>query len=152
MVVTTDVKVNPGDSFTIYDFGGLVTGSVMAPGDWTVGTANVTPGRAGTNPNDNPLVTDFTFTYTGSSPLEGQQGLGNFWAISQYNQAESSDFTSSAHRQVDGRLENNITSTDVPMAGVPEQNSAPEPTTLALIGAGLPVLGLFRYIRARKKK
>src|SRR5258708_3991227 len=28
VVVTTDVKVNPGDYFTIYDFGGIVPGGV----------------------------------------------------------------------------------------------------------------------------
>src|SRR5262245_8004938 len=98
VVVTTDVKVNPGDSFTIYDFGGLVDGSIVAPDGWTVSTANATPGRPGTHPSDNPNVPDFTFTWTGSEPIEGQQGLGNFWAVSKYSQAESSDFTSSAHR------------------------------------------------------
>src|SRR5438445_10502309 len=58
VVVTTDVKVNPGDSFTIYDFGGLVTGSVMAPDGWSVSTASATPGRPGTKPNDNTAVPD----------------------------------------------------------------------------------------------
>ena len=151
VVVTTDVKVNPGDSFTIYDFGGLVTGTVQAPDGWSVSTSNATTPRSGTKPNDNPNVPDFTFTWTGSAPIEGQQGLGNFWAVSTFSQAESSDFTSSAHRQVDGRLENNITSTDVPMAGPVEQHGTPEPGTLALIGAGLPVLGLVRYLRRRRK-
>src|SRR5438445_7470088 len=66
VVVTTDVKVNPGDSFTIYDFGGLVNGSIQAPADWSVSVTNNTPGRPGTKPNDNPGVPDFTFTYTGS--------------------------------------------------------------------------------------
>ena len=151
VVVTTDVKVNPGDSFTIYDFGGLVANSISAPTGWTISQAKITPGRPGTNPHDDPTIPDLTFTYTGSTPIQGQQGLGNFWAVSQYNKTDSSDFTSSTHRQVDGRLENNITSTDVPKAGSPIQGT-PEPGTLILLGAGLPILGLVRYARSRKKK
>src|SRR5262245_52201987 len=164
VVVTTDVKVNPGDSFTIYDFAGLVQGSIQAADGWSVSTSNATTPRAGTNPKDNPAVPDFTFTWTGSTPIEGQAGLGNFWAVSTLSQAESSDFTSTTHRQVDGRTETNITTTDVPINPPPTDplpgggttggglNETPEPATLALIGAGLPVLGLVRVLRSRKKK
>lgn len=157
VVVTTDVKVNPGDSFTIYDFAGLVDGSIQTPDGWNVSVSNATTPRPGTNPKDNPAVPDFTFTWTGSTPIEGQQGLGNFWAVSTLSQAEVSDFTSTAHRQVDGRGETNITTTDVPINPpqtdpLPGPNETPEPATLALFGAGLPVLGLVRYLRSRKKK
>ena len=50
VVVTTDVQVNPGDSFTIYDFSGLVNGTVSMPSNWTVTQSNLSP-RPGTNPS-----------------------------------------------------------------------------------------------------
>jgi hypothetical protein len=152
VVVTTDVQVNPGDSFTIYDFGGLKdTQSIVMPVGWTVSVANAGPARFGTNPADDPNIPNLTFTYNGTDPLPGQQGLGNFWAMSSMGEHATSQFTSSTHRQVDGRLENNITTTDVP-APSNDVHSTPEPTTLALLGAGLPLLGLARVLRLRRKK
>jgi hypothetical protein len=62
------------------------------------------------------------------------------------------DFTSSAHRQVDGRVEYNITTTDVP---APPDNpdggvhQTPEPSTLALFGVGLPLAAVARRWRRR---
>src|SRR5262249_39008339 len=63
VVVTTDVKVNPGDYFTIYDFGGKVGGpfgtvagpdAMVMPAGWTVTEALNGPTPAGTNPMDDP--------------------------------------------------------------------------------------------------
>lgn len=158
VVVTTDVKVNTGDFFTIYDFGGLVGGangfgggpsSVSSPAGWTITEALTGPTPAGTNPGDDPNVINLTFTYTDSTPIEGQQGLGNFSAISQFGESTTSDFTSITHRQVDGRAEANITTTDVPVPGSLEET--PEPATLAMVGLGLPLLGLGRWVRRRMK-
>src|SRR5258707_13920115 len=115
VVVTTDVAVQPGDFFTIYDFGGLASGSLVAPVDWSLGTATVGPTPPGTHPADDPGIDNLTFTFTGGSPINGQIGLGNFSAISTFGDSTSSDFTSITHRQVDGRSEANITSTDVPV-------------------------------------
>jgi hypothetical protein len=150
VVVTTDVNVNPGDFFTIYDFGGLVNASIVAPAGWTLSTTMSGPTPAGTNPADDPGIPNLTFKYTGTTPINGQQGLGNFMANSIYGESTTSDFTSITHRQVDGRSEANITSTDVPVPG--SVHATPEPATLAMFGIGLPMLSIFRFLRNRRKK
>jgi hypothetical protein len=150
VVVTTDVKVNPGDSFTVYDFSGLVNGSISAPSGWTASVANLSP-RPGTSPHDDPGQPDLTFTYNGPNPISGQQGLGNFMADSSLQSTGPSDFTSTTHRQVDGRVETNITTTDAPTGSTNPVNGTPEPSTLALLGLGLPLVGAYRMMRRRRK-
>jgi hypothetical protein len=149
VVVTTDVKVNPGDSFTIYDFSGLVNGSISAPSGWSSAVANLSP-RAGTSPHDDPSLPDVTFTYSGSSPISGQQGLGNFMVDSTVQTSGPTDFTSTTHRQVDGRVETNITTTDTPTGSTNQVSGTPEPSTIALLGLSLPLLGAYRALRRRK--
>lgn len=151
VVVTTNVRVDPGDSFTIYDFAGLVDGTIVMPVGWSASQSLAGPSRPGTNPTDNPGLMNLTFTYEGEEPIVGQQGLGNFWALSTFDERTTGDFTSTTHRELDGLAETNITSTDVPLF---EQivHDSPEPATLALLGLGLPVVGLARLIRKRKIK
>jgi len=151
VVVTTDVQVNPGDSFTVYDFAGLVGGTVVTPVDWTVATNPTSSPPLGTNPSDDPAHMNLTFTYNGANPIVGQQGLGNFWALSDYSTVGSGDFTSTSHRQVDGRIENNITATDVPVTEEPPPpNDTPEPASLALFGLALPLVGAYRLWKRKK--
>jgi hypothetical protein len=149
VVVTTDVKVNAGDSFTLYDFSGLVNGSISAPSGWNASVAKLSP-RAGTSPNDDASLPDVTFTYNGGSPIAGQQGLGNFMVDSTMQTSGSTDFTSTTHRQVDGRVETNITTTDAPTGSTNPVSGTPEPSTLALLGLGLPLLGAVRALRRRR--
>jgi hypothetical protein len=152
VIVTTDVRVNPGDSFTIYDVHGMLHGSAAMPANWSVAEALTTTPHPGTLPFDDPTVPNITFTYNGLTPIDGQAGLGNFSIISVYSDAATGDFTSSAHRQVDGRVEYNITTTDVPAppddpgGGV---NETPEPSTFALLGMGIPLAALARRRRRR---
>jgi hypothetical protein len=150
VVVTTDVKVNPGDYFTIYDFGGFIPNSVVMPKNWSFSSSNIGPTPAGTAPADDPAVPNLTFTYTGPGSVNGSAGLGNFMANSTFGDAVSSDFTSISHRQVDGRSEANITSTNVPVPGA-NPNTTPEPATLAMFSFGLPMLGILRFLRLRRR-
>ena len=149
VVVTTSVNVNPGDSFSIYNFSGLVNGSISAPSGWTAMVSNLAP-RPGTNPQQDANVPDVTFTYNGSSPISGQQGLGNFMIDSTQQASGQTDFTSTTHRQIDGRVETNITTTDAPTGSTNPVSGTPEPSTLALLGLGLPLLGVFRALRRKK--
>ena len=61
VIVTTDVNINPGDKFTIYDIGGFNAGTVVAPDGWSVSQSLSTPPPPGVQPNDNPTLMDLTF-------------------------------------------------------------------------------------------
>jgi hypothetical protein len=147
VVLPTDSQLQSGDYFTIYDFGGLVSGSAMAPTGWSVSIANLgtTPGLL--NPTDDGSIPNLTFTYGGSTINTGQTGLGNFWADSAFSNATKSYFTARTHRTSDGQPDSNITETVVPVPIAPP--SLPEPTTLALAVLGLPLLGVARLTRRK---
>src|SRR6202011_1128320 len=61
--VTVDETINPGDFFTIYDFGSIAPGSNTQPAGWTFSQALVGPTAALTSPNDNPNILNLTWTY-----------------------------------------------------------------------------------------
>jgi hypothetical protein len=148
VVVTSDVYVQPGDYFTIYDFAnnGLGTTGATGPADWVL-TSNLvgrTPDK--TTPADDAGIANFTWTYAGATAIFGQQTLGNFSLLSPYNHPADSDFTSSVFRQDNDHSEHTITSTTVPVAAA--GSKTPEPATLILAACGLPIVGL---IRRRKK-
>ena len=150
----TDMKLQAGDYFTIYDFGGLVAGSQFAnptadTGDWTMTTAT-RPVPVGLNPNDDAAIPNLTFRYEGPTVLVGGLGLGNFGATSTVGTTTATDFTAQNRQFSTNELDRNIVDTIAP--GVPvidPPSGVPEPTTLALAGIGLPLLAGFR--RFRKK-
>jgi hypothetical protein len=145
VVLPTDSAIKPGDFFTIYDFGGLVSGSVVQPGDWIpqVSKSGPTPGRV--NPGDDPNIDNLTFTYDGATIPSGQIGLGNFWAVSMYGVSTDSFFTATTHRTSDGKVDTNITEVVVPVPVAP--STVPEPATFALAALGLPLVGWARRRR-----
>lgn len=146
IVLPTNMKLQSGDYFTIYDFGGYVPDSNVQPDNWAFSSANIgtTPDRL--HPDDNPALPNLTWIYKGDTLDSGQIGLGNFWAVSEFGEATDSFFTARTHRASDGRVDSNLTETVVPVPTGP-QPTIPEPTTLVLAGLGLPVLGFLRLRR-----
>jgi len=145
VVVTSDVYVQPGDYFTIYDFAGAVPGGATAPAGWALSIQNVGVTPTKTDPADDPNIPNYTWTYTGATTIFGQQTLGTFTLESPSNHVADSDFTSATHRQDNDNPEHTITATTVPVAAAGAKT--PEPATLALAFAGLPIIGLLRRRR-----
>ena len=152
----TDMKLQAGDYFTIYDFGGYVAGSQFASpaadtGDWTMTTDSV-PVPIGLSPNDDAAVPNLTFKYTGPSVLVGGLGLGNFGAASTVGSSVTTEFTAQNRQFSTGELDRNIVDTIAPGSPLPPDNppGVPEPTTLALAGIGLPLLAAARRFRGKK--
>jgi hypothetical protein len=146
IVLPTDSQLQNGNYFTIYDFRGLVPNSASAPAGWEFSAANVGPTPDLVLPDDDASIPNLSFKYTGPTISAGQTGLGNFWAVSEFGLKTDSFFTARTNRTSDGKLDTNITETNVPVpAATPP--GVPEPTTLLLAGLGLPFLGLARRLR-----
>jgi hypothetical protein len=148
VVLPTDMKLQAGDYFTIYDFGGFVPGTGSAPDGWALSTKNLGPTPDRLNPQDDAKIDNLTWTYHGSTTT-GQIGLGNFWATSTSGNQGGSFFVATTGRSVDGKPDRNITETIVPTGTPGGTVGTPEPATLALAGLGLPLVGIAR-LRRRK--
>jgi hypothetical protein len=159
VVLPTDMKLQSGNYFTIYDFAGYQAGSgtvTSASPDpsysqyWTVSTTKLGPTPNGVNPLDNPEIDNLTFTFSGPTIPNGQMTLGNFVGVSQFGTTDESFFTATNPRAADGVIDSNITETLVPVGEqIPGPIGTPEPATLALAGLGLPLIGLARYFRRK---
>ena len=146
VVLPSDMQLQSGDYFTIYDFGGRVPGGELVPDGWALHVAATGGGTPDLlSPTDDPGVPNLTWTYTGPTIISGQIGLGNFWAVSEFGEDRGlvGAFTAQAHRTSDGLGVRNITETVVP-TGAAGPPAVPEPGTLILAGLGLPLIGLAR--------
>ena|SRR5438270_6959796 len=128
--VTVDETVNPGDFFTIYDFGTIAPGSSMQPAGWTFSQALVGPTAALTSPTDNPSILNLTWTYSGATAISGSAALGIFSVVTSTDQLKTGQFTAQATRS------------GGPDAGTKVSNigqvSVPVPESTAL----LPIIGI----------
>jgi len=150
IVLPTDMKLQAGNYFTIYDFAGLVPGTVVTPdGNWTATVQNSGSTPVLLNPTDDPSIPNLVFTYHGDTIPAGQIGLGNFMATSTFGDRKEVSFTAETNRTSDGLKDSNITTTDAPTGTDTPPPGVPEPATLLLAGLGLPLLGLAKL---RKKK
>jgi hypothetical protein len=148
IVLPSNYQVKNGDFFTIYDFHGFVPSAVPTPLGWTFSSSPTGINPPGIVPNDDPLVTNLTWVYSGPT-LTGQQGLGNFMAVSTFSGTILDSFASRDFNLDSGKPVSNITTVEVPdpqSSGIPD---APEPASLALFGIAVPIAGLFRWLRRR---
>jgi hypothetical protein len=149
VVLPTDMKLQSGNYFTIYDVSGLVPGTIQAPPNWTASVSDTITPPAGLHPHDNAAIPDVTFTYNGPTVATGQLGLGNFWFDSTSGTSTTVDFTAQNPQVSTGNTDRNIVSTLGP-APVGSVSGVPEPTTMALAGLGLPLIGASRLLRRKK--
>ncbi len=159
VVLPTDMKLQSGNYFTIYDFAGYQSGSGSVSSTspdpsfsqyWTMTSAPLGPTPDRLNPQDDPAIANLTFTYTGPMIPSGQLTLGNFAATSTFGTTTESFFTATNPQAISGQVDSNITSTLVPLGmEIPAPIGTPEPATLALAGLGLPLIGLGRYLRRK---
>jgi hypothetical protein len=147
-------KVVAGDSFTIYDFTGFVSGSDLEPAGWSFNSSNTGLTPTGLLPlvnipggiTDSSGIPNLTWTYIGSAAIAGPADLGAFSAVSLYDSTKLTPFSSETTEQAGftaGSKVDNFgwTATPAPVT--------PEPCTLALLGLGAAPLALRRR-RSRK--
>jgi hypothetical protein len=149
VVLPTDYTLKAGDYFTVYDFHGLVAGTNSQPSNWTFSSPMTGPTPPHILPTDSASVENLSWTYTGAN-ISGQIGLGNFWALSTFGGQMDGDFTSFDHSASAGRAVGNITETSIPDPRSGSVSETPEPATLALFAAALPLFGLYRLARRKK--
>jgi hypothetical protein len=155
IVLTTDAHLNAGDSFTVYDFAGLVPGSNLQPPGWSLSVADTSSSGGKTVPTDDPNLPNLTWTYNGPQ-VNGQKGLGSFSVLSSVGQTQTESFIARTHRNLDGHADDNITDVTVPLEppepqAPPPSSNSPEPATLALLAIGLPLAGAARLARRRAR-
>ena len=142
--VTVDQNVTTGDFFTIYDFGSIAPGSNTQPTGWTFSQALIGPTAALTSPTDNPNILNLTWTYSGTTPINGSAALGIFSVVTATDQLKVGQFSAQATRNSGpdaGTKISNVGNVAVPV---------PEPSALFPILSLCAAIGVDRFFRRRK--
>lgn len=122
--VTVDQQVNPGDFFTIYDFGNFVNGSNGQPLNWTFSSALVGTNPSNVIPTDNPTLANLTWTYNGNTPITGSAALGAFSVVANTNQlTQMGHFASKATRSTGPDVGTEIDNVGTVSVPVPEMSA-----------------------------
>ncbi|MEY2479953.1 MAG: hypothetical protein QOI04_880 [Verrucomicrobiota bacterium] len=146
--VTVNQAVNTGDFFTIYDFGSIIPNSNTQPAGWTFSSSLTGPTPGQVAPTDNPNLLNITWTYNGTTAINGSAALGTFAVLSATNQLRTGQFAAQGTRN-DGSPDNGTKISNVGTVSVP----VPEMSALApMIGVcGLGVIGLATSILRRRQ-
>jgi len=146
--LATDQRVDTTDFLTMYDFFGLVPGSVVvnSPG-YTVTYQNVGVTPPSTLPTDNPTIPNFTIVRTGGTIGGPQTPLFTYSAISTSGVTTVGTFAANATRSTGDLIGTKIA--NVGLIIIPAVTT-PEPASLALVGMAAPfALALVRRRRAK---
>jgi hypothetical protein len=143
-----------GDYFRIYDFGGYVAGSAVAPAGWSVSVSNYDlslPPTLSLSHGDDAAIPNLTFTYTGTTPITGATSVIGFSALSPYGQSLTlKNFVGTNHSStVVGGIVDSIGDVLVPSVGSIFPAPAPEPASVISTGLGLALAGLYFTRRGR---
>ena len=141
---SNSVRVQSGDYFTIYDFGGL-DGNPQMPAGWAYSTADTGPVPFLLAPTDDPTIANITFTYTGTTPIAGPADIGDFSVDSNGNIPITTQWASYSTRNggpQDGQFATDLGYTDVPEQITQPNN--PEPAVSGIFLGVAAMLGLRR--------
>ncbi|MEY2440178.1 MAG: hypothetical protein QOI34_1563 [Verrucomicrobiota bacterium] len=146
--VTVDQMVQHGDFFTIYDFGNFTAGSNLQPANWAFSSSltGITPGLV--LPTDSGSLLNLTWTYTGTTPINGSSLLGVFSVVTDTNQLRASDFAAEATRNSGPNAGTKVD--NIGMVSVPVPEFATFLPVLSVCGAALAA-SLPSYLRRRKR-
>jgi len=138
--------------FTLYDIGGLISGSETKPAGWTVTEQLVGTTPSGLAPTDSASVMNITFTYTGAPiiPAGTDAVLGAFtFQSTQGNQGLLITYTQQATKNNPGQPDDDTR--DFGAGNVVGPSAVPEPMTFSMMGLGLLGLGVLRRRQQGKK-